>query len=219
MVNRPAGGARSVRHKREPYDWYKEGPRPVEQLFDAIDFGDDLIWDPSCGSGNILDIAKKRGHPTFGCDIIDRHARHPFKRGDYLRMERGPQAPADRSISVVNNPPYGYVPGIAEAFIRRTLEHHLTVRRAAFLVPIAFLCSDTRWRLFSVDHMPSHVCILSERPTMPPGSMVDQYTTYDGGMADYVWIVFTRPHRWKTQMLWLKPTAREIGATLPKRTS
>jgi hypothetical protein len=29
----------------------------VEQLLSAIDFGDDLIWDPCCGAGNVLDVA------------------------------------------------------------------------------------------------------------------------------------------------------------------
>jgi hypothetical protein len=28
---------------------------------------------------------------------------------------------------------------------------------------------------------------------------------FDGGMADYVWLVFTRPHRWRTETVWLEP--------------
>jgi hypothetical protein len=202
MVNRPAGGARSKRYEREPYDWYCEPAWSVRALFERIDFGDDLIWDPACGRGNVLDMAKERGHLTFGSDVVDRHAKHTFKRGDFLTMERPPSTKG-RALSIVTNPPYSYKPDIAEAFIRKAMT--LPIRRAAFLVPIAFLCSDTRWRLFERDFKPSHVAVLSQRPSMPPGSTVTDATEFKGGMADYVWIVWTAPHRWKTQTIWLQP--------------
>lgn len=204
MVNRPAGGARSVRHKREPYDWYCENEPPVRQMMERIDFGDDLIWDPSCGRGNILDVAKSRGHPTIGSDIIDRHPRHRFYRGNFLQITRAPTR-HDRSVSIINNPPYSYIEDIAESFIRKALD--MPIRRAAFLVPIAFLCSNDRWRFFHEEFRPSHIAILSERPSMPPGSTVDQYTDFKGGMADYIWVIYTagNGHRWRTETIFLKP--------------
>lgn len=202
MVNRPAGGARSKVWDAEPYDWYREGPRPVEQLMDAIDFGDDLIYDPTCGVGNILDVAKKRGHPTFGSDIIDRHPRHQFKRVNFLEMQRPPRMEG-RNMSIINNPPYSYMPDICEKIIRKAIS--LDVRHSAFLVPIAFMCGAGRRNFFAREFPPSHVCILTERPSCPPGSTVDEHTTFKGGMADYIWLIYTRPHRWRTQTLWLKP--------------
>lgn len=202
MVNRPAGGARSVRHAREPYDWYVDPPYCTRALMERLDFGDDFILDPSCGRGTILDVAKARGHLTFGVDVVDRHAQHPFKRCDFLRMEHLPSTKG-RALSIINNPPYSYVEDIAEAFIRKALT--LPIRRAAFLLPIAFLASASRWRLFERDFNPSHVAVLSERPSMPPGSTVTSATEFKGGMADYVWVVFTAPHRWKTRCLWLQP--------------
>lgn len=204
MVNRPAGGARSKRYEREPYDWYREGPEPVRQLMDRIDFADDLILDPSCGAGNILDVAKERGHPTFGIDIIDRYPRHQFKRGNFLELKRFP-APQGRDLSIINNPPYSYLPDIAEKFIRKALGLP-NVRRAAFLLPIAFMAGQERWRFFEHDFKPSHTAICSERPSCPPGSQVDEGTDYSGGMQDYVWLVYTRPHRWRTETIWLKPS-------------
>ncbi len=202
MVNRPAGGARSKRHEREPYDWYVDPPYCTRALMERVDFGDDFILDPSCGRGTILDVAKERGHPTFGQDVVDRHSRHPFRRQDFLRMERLPSTQG-RALSIINNPPYSYIPDIAEAFMRKALT--LPIRRAAFLVPIAFLCSQGRWAFFHREFTPSHVAILNERPSMPPGSTVTDATEFKGGMADYVWIVFTAPHRWKTRMIFLEP--------------
>ncbi len=176
----------------------------MRQLMAALDFGDDLIWDPSCGRGTILDVAKERGHPTIGSDIIDRHPRHRFVRGNFLLQRKPPSAPG-RALSIINNPPYSYIDGIAESFIRKALD--FPIRRAAFLVPIAFLCSNDRWKFFQREFHPSHIAILSERPSMPPGSTVTDATDFKGGMADYIWIIYTagNGHRWRTETIWLRP--------------
>lgn len=216
MVNRPAGGARSVKYEREPFDWYCENNIPVDQLFDAMGWPiEDMIWDPSCGRGNILDVAKRRGHPTFGSDVIDRNPRHPFKRVNFLLMNNPPAPPSGGQLRIVCNSPYSYVDGIAESFIRKSLDFPLA--SAAFLLPIAFLCSDTRWPFFSREMMPAQVAILSERPSMPPGSTLTDFTEFKGGMQDYIWIIYQPPHRWKTQTIWLRPSSRPTESTIPKR--
>lgn len=223
MVNRPAGGARSKKWEKSPYDFYRESPRVVEQLMHGIDFGNDLIWDPCCGTGNVLDVAKRYGHPTFGGDIVDRHARHPFQRGNILTQVRKMPVMAGRATSVISNPPYSYEEDIAERIMLRILER-FDVRRAAFIVPIAFLASDRRWgRILPPPDgrgrfRPSHTCIYRERHTMPPGLMIDQMAKpFDGGMSDYAAVVFTRPHRWRTETVWLKsghhPHAPQHGRT------
>lgn len=206
MVNRPAGGARSKRWDRAPYDWYCESPRAVEQLLARVDFGDDLIWDPCCGRGNVLDVAKRWGHPTIGSDIVDRSARHRFYRGNILTASKTPRDNG-RETSVISNTPYSYEPDIAERVIAHILER-MNVRRAAFIVPIAFLAGQERWRgqKFSGRWHPSHVCIYSERHTMPPGHLIDEMTSpFEGGMQDYCVLVFTRPHRFRTETVWLPP--------------
>lgn len=206
MVNRPAGSSRSQKWERSDYDWYIEPPRAVEQLLDGIDFGDDLIWDPCCGKGNILDVAKQWGHPTFGSDIKMRGARHRFVRANILSQVSAMPTLPDRPTSVICNPPYGYEADIAERIITRILEC-FAVRRAAFILPIAFLAGQERWRSDRLARFkPSHACIYRERHTMPPGNMIDTMTNpFEGGMADYCALVFTRPHRWRTEAVWLRP--------------
>lgn len=208
MVNRPAGGARSKQWEPAPYDWYRESPRVVQQLMQGIDFGDDLIWDPCCGAGNVLDVARRYGHPTHGSDIIDRHPRHPFTRGNILSQIGSVPTRPGRQTSVICNPPYSYEAEIAERIITRILDR-FPVRRAAFIVPIAFVASQHRWgprRLLA--RRPSHLCIYRERHTMPPGHLIDEMEKpYDGGMADYCAVVWTRPHRWRTETVWLQPGA------------
>lgn len=213
MTNRPAGGDRSKRWPRDPYDWYKEPRLANKQLFDAIashfPLGEadalDLIYDPCCGSGWVLDEAKSRGHPTIGSDIVDRKARHKFVRGNFLMMSQMPKAPAGRSISIVTNPPYSYESDIAEKIIRKALT--LPVRRAIFILPIAFLAGQDRHRFFTKDFRPSHVGIYSQRHTMPPGAHIDEMPKpFEGGMQDYCVLIYTGPrHNWRTELIWLKP--------------
>lgn len=204
MVNRPAGGARSEKRERAPDDWYRESPRVVQQLMHGVDFGDDLIWDPCCGGGNVLDVARSYGHPVIGSDIIDRHPRHKFFRGNILsQVTRAPTFPG-RATSIISNPPFG---DQAEKIIAHILDRYL-FRKAAFILPIAFLASQERWRgnKFAGRWRPSQVCFYRERHSMPPGHLVDTMAKpYEGGMADYCALVFTPPHQWRTQAVWLTP--------------
>lgn len=213
MVNRPAGGDRSKRWERAPFDWYRESPRVVEQLFHALAsvgcyFDDDLIWDPCCGGGNVLDVAERYGHRTIGSDVVYRHPRHKFFRANILsQVRRAPTLPG-RSTSIISNTPYSYQPEIAERVITQCLEAHgAEVRRAAFILPVAFLASQDRWGPRRLGRWkPSHVVIYRERHTMPPGHLIDEMTRpYEGGMQDYCAIVYTRPHRWRTELVWGAP--------------
>lgn len=210
MVNRPAGGPRSKQWERAPYDWYCESPRVVEQLVHGLDrhgvsFDDDLIWDPCCGRGNVLDVMKAYGHFTHGSDVVDRHARHAFTRGNVLQLSRLPTLPG-RATSIMSNTPYSYEPDIAERVISHCLDT-FPARRFAFILPIAFLASQDRWQASRLlKHRPSHVCFYRERHTMPPGHLIDQMESpFQGGMADYCAVVWTRPHRWRTEAIWLPP--------------
>lgn len=216
MVNRPAGGARSERKPREPYDWYCDSPREVRQLIrdGRIDLGQDLIYDPSCGRGNILDTAKAHGHDTLGSDLFDRicpmsdtraSTRHPWFEGNFLLMPP-PARLAGRPFSIFNNPPYSYQTDICERFIRHALTHY-PARWSIFLVPIAFMCSEGRWAFFESEFRPAKVAIYSQRPSMPPGSTVTRYTTFEGGMQDYIALCYRsgNGHRWRTETIWIRP--------------
>lgn len=212
MVNRPATKTTAKRWPKVPYDWFCESQRVVEQLFHGLaavgcTFEDDLIWDPCCGAGNVLNVAKRYGHPTIGGDVIDRHPPHKFIRANILTQVPRMPVMSARQTSVISNPPFSYEPDIAERIISTILER-FNVRRAAFILPIAFLASQERWKsnLFAGRWKPSHVGIYRERHTMPPGHLIETMENpFGGGMADYCVLVFTRPHRWRTETVWLSP--------------
>ncbi|MDE2595990.1 MAG: hypothetical protein KGL44_03835 [Sphingomonadales bacterium] len=184
--------------KRHPYDWYVEEQWVTGQLIRALDGfraeaeAGEAIWDPSCGRGNIPAVFNEHGFKTYLSDVVDRvewgefsdSPRIPtpeFFSADFREMEAAP-APC----SLVFNPPYSYIKGIAEAFVRHALK--LTSRR---------VCA---------------VLHLTQRPSMPPGDRIALMggRAFRGGMIDYCWIVWnvrkpTLPGQ--TRTIWLPPLA------------
>lgn len=202
----------AIKADRDPNGWYVETPACVNQVADAIDFGDDLIWDPACGGGNILDVMAGRGHPCVGSDIVERPrwGRQPFRffRGNFLKSRSWP-TPHDRKLSIFSNPPYNEPePQIAERFMLHAIEN-VPFHRAAFIVPIEFACGQGRYERLYSRRPPSHVGFFMERPSMPPGQvLLDQgESARGGGMADYIVVVWTADWPYRTQCVFLAPSS------------
>jgi hypothetical protein len=216
------GEISSGRHsKRHPLDWYVDEHWCADQLALALDdFALEqaeglAIWDPCCGMGNTLQAAFHRGLPVIGSDLVDNLNRASFMPGgggafyfetcDFLEAKCAPVA-----CSFVFNPPYSYIKGILEAFVRHALK--LTSRRVCILVPSKWLASQARFQLFT-DHPPQAVLHLCQRPSMPPGDRIAAMGSraFSGGMVDYCWIVWdvkrpTAPGQ--TRTIWLPPLHR-----------
>lgn len=210
---------------RDPFGWYVETSAAVAQLADAVDFSvdgvPDFIWDPACGGGMIPETMRARGHVAVGSDVIDRPKWTPrdwapgsFYRGNFLHATKWPRL-AGHGLSIICNPPYNEPsPMIAEDFILHAIDA-VPFHRAAFIVPISFLSGQGRYERLYSRHRPSHVGILCERPSMPPGEALARLgeEARGGGMEDYVWVVFTEGGPWRTETIFLRPSAL---APLPK---
>lgn len=218
------GEISSGRHaKRHPLDWYVDEIWCARQLAlalggFALEREERLaVWDPCCGMGNTLQAAWELGLHTFGSDLVDNFAwaNFPddfeglhvplFKPADFLSQTKAPMP-----CSIICNPPYSYVKGIAEAFARHALT--LSSRRVAILMPSKWLASQARYQLFT-DHPPQAVLHLCQRPSMPPGDMIAKMgkRAFSGGMTDYCWIVWDvkRPtFAGQTRTIWLPPLHR-----------
>lgn len=197
-------------YAQDEHGWYREPPFPVEQLFDAIDFREGLVWDPFCGVGNILDVARARGHETIGSDIVQRGSRHRFYRSNFFTSTKWPTHPRGGPLHIVSNPTYNVPPGAALRAMLHAIET-VPFDRAAFLVPLEFVCGQTRYEELFAKHPPSHVAFCSQRPSMPPGAEVERLKAlgddFKGGKVDFVWIVWTDGGPYRTQALWLRPDA------------
>ena len=206
--------------KRHPYDWYCEEEWVTGQLFRHLGWfaeekaAGQVIWDPCAGYGRTCTNFAAEGFRCYLSDIVDNvdWSLIPSEPGDgevtffsanFLEVRRAP-APC----SIVCNPPYSYIKGIAEAFARHALQ--LASRRVCMLLPIKWLSSQARFRLFMQDHPPAQVLVLTQRPSMPPGDRIELMgnRAFRGGMIDYCWIVWdvTRPTLpGETRAIWLPP--------------
>lgn len=212
------GELSSGRHsKRHPLDWYVEEQWCTWQVMKAIGFDGELedgaaIWDPACGMGNVPAAfdSMEQGYRVICSDLVDNLDRSLFPAppeffiADFLALEK---APAER-CSIFSNPPYSYRKGILEAFVRQALR--LATHKVCMIVPNKWLASQTRFRLFARDHVPSMILHYCQRPSMPPGDMIARMGSraFRGGMIDYaciVWDVGSQIEPGETRTIWLPP--------------
>lgn len=213
------------KHQGEAYEdadhgWYKEPRSCVEQLFDAVDFGDSVIWDCCAGSGNILDVAKDRGHSTIASDIVDRHPRHPFYRSNFLMAEKWPNT-RGKPLSIVSNPPFNTPPGSGLNIIMRAIER-VPFQQAAFIMPLEFLCGQERHATLFSKHPPAIIAYCSQRPSMPPGKEIEAMgdKAFKGGKADFAWLVWINAEKGVTytpRSIWLTPDSMVVAPKSERR--
>lgn len=186
-------------YDRAAHDWYVEPRWCVEQLADAVDFAGHAIWDPCAGGGTIPKTFRDRGLLTYASDVV---ARWDGIDGIHDATEESLPLfiPSGVRLSIVKNPPFK----LAEQITRRMLA--LADHRVCVLQQLSFLASAGRHRLFT-EFPPSDVLILSRRPSMPPGAMIEEMGSkaFKGGTNDFCWIVWTRPHDRETRTRWLSP--------------
>lgn len=209
------------KNRSHPYDWCVDESWVAWQLFQALGgfaeelAADELIWDPSAGSGRTMVTFAEAGHLVMLSDIVNRvdpalfeNGAPPFRSADFLEVERAPGP-----CSIVGNPPYSYIDGIAEAFVRKALK--LATRRVCMLLPIKWQGSQIRFNLFDQDCPPEFILVLTQRPSMPPGDMIPALEAvgraFKGGVVDYGWYVWNvqKPTpRHQTRIVWLPPLDR-----------
>lgn len=219
MAGEISTGRKSNSH---PLDWCVDESWVAWQLFVALGgfaaekAAGEAIWDPSAGSGRTLVTFAENGFRLFASDVVNRIDASLFDpelapAPEFFSADFTETNAAPARCSIVGNPPYSYIEGIAEAFARRALM--LTTRRVCMVLPIKWLASQGRFALFAEDHPPQAVMILTQRPSMPPGDLIEAFGTkaFSGAVVDYAWFVWdvTRPTpRHETRIIWLPPLDR-----------
>lgn len=177
-------GERHSEYYRDEEDWYVEPVWSVEILRSRVPFAGG-IHDPCCGMGTIPKV-----FGGTGSDLVDRGYGYPQR--DFLRDQTNYD-------NIVMNPPYG----IAQKVIEHALQ--ITKYRVAALVQTKFLCSQRRHKLFTRNET-EKVIMLSRRPSMPPGRLLEEKgeSVRGGGSIDFCWVVWCIGNVSETSIDWAK---------------
>jgi hypothetical protein len=201
---------------RTPYPseadgWYVEPLVATEFLLDRERLPA-MVYDPACGQGNILSACRRRGHRTFGADIV---LRGPVGCDAWAKRDFLVDAPFTfdgEPYAVVFNPPYG-AGKLLEAFIRRALALDEPSVKVCAFVPDKFLYSGTRANGLFSEHPPARVYPIWPRPSCPPGQFLLEGGKATGGVANFSWMVWLPGRRRRTEVRW--STGYAPGARFP----
>lgn len=154
----PVGG-------RESHDHYPTPRWCTEALITAgwrrCPPGGDVVLDPSCGEGAILDVYRERGARTLGVELDPTRAAEAQKRGHRVDFGNALSLAWPDAYAIVGNPPYT----LAAEFARKAAEwtEGGARRHAALLLRLSFLePASGRGDLFR--RYPPDVLILPRRP-------------------------------------------------------
>lgn len=138
-----------------------------------IDYGNDLIIEPSAGNGAFIPPLKLLSmHHQF----YDIEPEHPeIIRQDFLVL---PLPPTIHKIHVIGNPPFGRQSSMAIQFIKKSCEFADTV---AFILPKSFK-KDSLRKTF-----PPHFHLMSETD-MPTNSFSVNGSDYDVPCVFQIWV-------------------------------
>jgi len=187
MVAQRARRRRAHIFAKEKHGHYVEPLWCSARLFDVEFFGPrgSIILDPACGWGRCLQSARDAGFRVMGADIVHRVKIGPgtqlgpiwYRMHDFLT---GPIPTRAKITSIVCNPPFDHV----EEFCRQAC-------KVAYY-KVAMLCLLRRlpaahW----LTELPlEKIYLLTPRPSMPPGRLIEAGNKPGGGSQDFVWLVF-----------------------------
>lgn len=175
-------GERDSGYTRDGDDWYVEPRWAVEALRNRqLLIGP--VHDPCCGMGTIPDVFS-----GTGSDLVDRGFGYPVR--DFL-------TDTTDYVNIVTNPPYGK----AQQIIEHALRHNSG--RIAALVQLNFLASQRRYDLYQQGPT-EKVLVLSKRPSMPPGKVLQEKgeAIRGNGSIDYCWVIFCQGYHGPVEIDW-----------------
>jgi hypothetical protein len=114
----------------------------------------EVIWEPACGPGRIVNVLRGAGHKVYATDLVDYGCPDSEVRIDFL-MERHPSVYVG---AIVTNPPFK----IANEFVAHALK--LDIPKVVMLLRLAFLESEAEAQSSSADFSPASMCSANACP-------------------------------------------------------
>jgi hypothetical protein len=168
--------------QRAGRDFYTEPRWCSERLFTKESFTGEII-DPACGTGRIVEAARAHHHCAVGYDIRDGH---DFFENDQI------------AANYVFNPPFGKRGATARLFILHALR--LARYKVCAIYPTASIHAAHCWLK---DTPLARIWLMTPRPSMPPGELIERGEKAGGGRMDFSWLVFVHGHVGPPTVGWL----------------
>lgn len=178
---------------RHPDDWYVEEHWVDHRLFEHERF-EGSVCDPACGLGRIVQAAQLAGfgRTAWGQDKVKRSP-YCVRLADFLSDDFQGRWPDN----IVSNPPFK----LSREFVAKA--HKVASRKVAMLLPLGWISGDKRSRWLE-DTRRRRVLILTPRPSMPPGPVVEAGLPARGGKTDFAWYIWERGYNGEPEFGWLR---------------
>lgn len=200
---------------RHPDDYYTEPEWCSERLFAVVNF-EGTIVDPSCGSGRIIRAARahrekaakvgdNRITKALGYDIVKRSRECNEETEDFLTSDY-------ETDNIVTNPPFGLC-GKANkksrhdedfAYVKKALA--TAEKKVALLLPLPWMTGADKAAYLQTTPL-AQVLVLTPRPSMPPGPVIEAGEDPGGGTEDFAWYIWSREHKGPPVLGWLNRDA------------
>jgi hypothetical protein len=172
------------------YGFYIEPRWCSERLFRYEEFKGEVV-DPSCGTGRVVDAARRSGLRASGSDIVNR--RFDFAVSDFFDLAEA--YPVYDNIA--SNPPFHR----ADEYAKLALQ--VSRRKVALLLPAVWHIAETRSIWLQRSPL-RRVWFLTPRPSMPPGAVILAGEKPSGGTSDFAWYVWEHGYSGTPEMRWLR---------------
>lgn len=181
-------------------DCYDTPPEAVYALL-RIEQLPHRIWEPACGTGNIVKVLRAAGHEVVATDLNDRGCPDSLDRIDFLLPCR-----VDCE-AIVTNPPFA----LAEKFVATALERAPIV---IMLLRLAFMESERRSHILEGRGLAQIHCFRKRLPMMHRAGWEGRKAT--SGMA-FAWFVWDRSHTGSTTVDRISWESERNGHAEPRR--
>ncbi len=172
---------------RADHDFYTTDARAVKALLNVEKFND-IILDPCCGTGSIVQVLKERNYTVRATDLIYRgcgEGNIDFLNDDFPAYV----------FDIIMNPPYTRTID----FIQKALS--LAKQKVAVLLPLSYIESQERYEKIYSKSPPSTIYAFINRIQIKKGDVSNGNTK--ANMKAYAWYVWDKGHKESTILHWI----------------
>jgi hypothetical protein len=184
------GSSSHTEEDREKNDYYATDPEALKDLLrtlerDGVELHR-LIWEPSCGEGNLSKVLQEKGFCVLSTDLVNREfgSQRDFLKPSSIRWDG----------DILTNPPYK----VAEEFIRTALARTRSGKRVIMLLRLQFLEGIKRSRLYD-EYPPKYVYVHSKR--------IKIWKNNEKGGSNavaYAWYIWEKGFQGEPSLRWIK---------------